>query len=53
MLVETFARQIADVLGLEYLSVLTKVRQTREQKSLSNRLQKADNVKQEHRWYIH
>ena len=45
MLVETFARQVADILGLEYLSVLTKVRQTQEQKSLSNWLQKADNVK--------
>jgi len=45
MLVETFARQVADLLGLEYLSVLTKVRQTQEQKSLSNWLQKADNVK--------
>jgi DEAD/DEAH box helicase len=45
MLVENFARQIAGILGLEYLSILTKVRQTREQKSLSNWLQKADNVK--------
>ncbi len=45
MLVETFARQVADLLGLEYLSILTKVRQTQEQKSLSNWLQKADNVK--------
>jgi ATP-dependent DNA helicase RecQ len=45
MLVETFARQVADILGLEYLSVLAKVRQTQEQKSLSNWLQKADNVK--------
>jgi ATP-dependent DNA helicase RecQ len=45
MLVETFARQVAGVLGLEYLPVLVKVRQTQEQKSLSNWLQKADNVK--------
>ena len=45
VLVETFARQIADVLDLEYLPVLTKVRQTKEQKSLSNKIQKADNVK--------
>jgi ATP-dependent DNA helicase RecQ len=45
MLVETFARQVADILGLEYLFVLAKVRQTQEQKSLSNWLQKADNVK--------
>src|SRR5712692_3528250 len=45
MLVETFARQVADLLGLEYLPILSKVRQTQEQKSLSNWLQKADNVK--------
>ncbi len=45
VLVETFARQIAGILGLEYLSVLTKVRQTQEQKSLSNKVQKAENVK--------
>ncbi len=45
MLVETFARQVADLSGLEYLPILTKVRQTQEQKSLSNWLQKADNVK--------
>ncbi len=45
ILVENFARQVAGKLGLEYLSVLTKVRQTQEQKSLSNWLQKADNVK--------
>jgi ATP-dependent DNA helicase RecQ len=45
MLVENFARQVADLLGLEYLSNLAKVRQTQEQKSLSNWLQKADNVK--------
>jgi ATP-dependent DNA helicase RecQ len=45
MLVETFAREVADELGLEYLPILSKVRQTQEQKSLSNWLQKADNVK--------
>jgi len=45
ILVETFARQVADLLGLKYLSVLTKVRQTQEQKNLTNRVQKADNVK--------
>jgi ATP-dependent DNA helicase RecQ len=45
VLVETFARQIADVLSMEYRSVLTKVRLTQEQKSLSNRVRKADNVK--------
>ncbi len=45
MLVETFARQVADLSGIEYLSLLAKVRQTQEQKSLSNWLQKAENVK--------
>ncbi len=45
MLVETFARQVAIQLDLEYVSVLVKVRQTQEQKSLSNWLQKKDNVK--------
>jgi ATP-dependent DNA helicase RecQ len=45
LLVETFARQVADILGVEYLPILIKVRQTQEQKSLSNWLQKADNVK--------
>jgi ATP-dependent DNA helicase RecQ len=44
-LVETFVREVADELGLEYLPILSKVRQTQEQKSLSNWLQKADNVK--------
>lgn len=44
-LVEMYARQVAAMLGVEYLSVLVKVRPTREQKSFSNRLQKADNVK--------
>lgn len=45
MLVETFARQVADQLGLEYISALVKVRQTQEQKSFSNWLQKKENVK--------
>jgi len=45
MLVETFARQVAAQLSLEYLSVLVKVRRTQEQKSLSNWLQKKENVK--------
>ncbi len=45
MLVDTFARQVADLVGLEYWCVFVKVRQTQEQKSLSNWLQKADNVK--------
>jgi len=45
MLVESFARQVAARLGVEYLAALEKVRITQEQKSLKNRLQKADNVK--------
>jgi len=45
MLVEGFARQVAARLGMEYLAALEKVRITQEQKSLKNRLQKADNVK--------
>jgi ATP-dependent DNA helicase RecQ len=44
-LVEVFTRQIADRLGVEYLPVIVKVRQTAEQKSFTNRLQKEDNVK--------
>src|SRR5579885_2050086 len=44
-LVEVFARQVADRLGVEYLPVIMKVRQTGEQKSFTNRLQKEDNVK--------
>jgi len=45
MLVESFARQVAARLGVEYLAALEKVRITQEQKSLKNWLQKADNVK--------
>ena len=45
MLVESFARQVAAQLGVEYLAALKKVRITQEQKSLKNWLQKADNVK--------
>jgi ATP-dependent DNA helicase RecQ len=44
-LVEDFARQVAAMLNIEYLPVLVKVRDTLEQKSLKNRLQKEDNVK--------
>jgi ATP-dependent DNA helicase RecQ len=44
-LVEMFARQVAAKLGIEYLSVITKVRPTQEQKNFTNRVQKADNVK--------
>jgi len=45
MLVESFARQVAARLDVEYLAALEKVRITQEQKSLKNWLQKADNVK--------
>jgi len=44
-LVETFARQVATQLAIEYLSVLEKVRPTQEQKYLTNWRQKVDNVK--------
>ena len=46
LLVETFARQVADRLGLEYLPMLTKVRPTQEQKYLTNWVQKVTNVQQ-------
>jgi ATP-dependent DNA helicase RecQ len=45
MLVESFARQVAAQLGVEYLAALEKVRITQEQKYLKNWLQKSDNVK--------
>ena len=45
LLVETFARQVATQLGIEYLSVIEKVRPTQEQKYLTNWRQKVDNVK--------
>ena len=45
LLVEMFARQVADLLGIAYLPVLAKVRATQEQKHLHNWLQKAENVK--------
>jgi ATP-dependent DNA helicase RecQ len=45
VLVEQFARQIADALAIEYLPVLVKIRDTREQKYCTNWLQKIDNVK--------
>lgn len=44
-LVESFALQVAEQLGVEYLAVIGKVRVTQEQKHLTNWLQKADNVK--------
>ncbi len=44
-LVEMFARQVAAKLGIEYLSVITKIRPTQEQKNFTNRVQKAHNVK--------
>ena len=45
LLVEMFARQVAEKLGIEYLPVLEKVRQTQEQKDLTNKVQKSRNVK--------
>ena len=44
-LVETFARQVAEQLGIAYLSAVVKVRETYEQKSLTNWVQKRENVK--------
>lgn len=46
LLVESFARQIAALLDVEYLTVLEKVRITQEQKYLTNWRQKVDNVKE-------
>jgi ATP-dependent DNA helicase RecQ len=45
MLVETFARRVAEQLALEYVLVVAKVRETYEQKSLTNWVQKKENVK--------
>ena len=45
VLVETFARRIAEQLALEYVPVIAKVRETYEQKSLTNWMQKKENVK--------
>ncbi len=44
-LVEMFARQVAMILGLAYLPILIKARTTRKQKSLTNGVQKEENVK--------
>lgn len=45
LLVETFARQVAAQLGIEYVAALAKVRSTQEQKNFTNWRQKAENVK--------
>ena len=45
LLVEMFARQVADMLNVEYLPVLTKVRLTQEQKSPVTPEEKAENVR--------
>ncbi|MDQ6660579.1 MAG: hypothetical protein M3Z24_06395 [Chloroflexota bacterium] len=45
LLVETFARQVAEQLELEYLAVLAKLRSTQEQKNFTNWRQKRENVK--------
>lgn len=44
-LVETFAGQVAEQLSIAYMPVVVKVRETYEQKSLTNWVQKRDNVK--------
>jgi len=44
MLVETFARRVAEQLALEYIPVIAKVRETYEQKRLTNWVQKKENV---------
>jgi ATP-dependent DNA helicase RecQ len=44
-LVEMFAWRVADFLNVEYLPLLTKIRLTQEQKKLSNRAQKTENVR--------
>ncbi len=45
MLVDLFARQVAMLLGLPYLPILAKTRTTRKQKTLTNRVQKEENVR--------
>lgn len=44
-LVEMFACRVADVLHRRYLPVVKKIRETQEQKSYTNAVQKGDNVK--------
>ena len=44
-LVDVFARQVATLLGLPYLPILAKTRPTRRQKTLTNRVQKEENVR--------
>lgn len=43
-LVEVFARSVAEHLAISYISGLVKTRLTQEQKALSNRVQKQENV---------
>ncbi len=45
MLVETFARGVAEQLVVEYMPVIVKVRETYEQKKYTNWVQKKENVK--------
>jgi ATP-dependent DNA helicase RecQ len=45
LLVENFARRVAERLAIAYLPVVRKTRMTQEQKLLSNRVQKQENVK--------
>ncbi len=44
-LVENFAQHVASLLHKPYLPIVIKISTTREQKDLTNRLQKEDNVK--------
>lgn len=44
-LVEDFARRVANILGLKYVSIVTKQRVTQEQKTCTNAVQKKENVK--------
>ncbi len=45
VLVSLFAQQVATMLGLPYLSILQKTHVTRKQKSMTNRVQKEENVR--------
>jgi ATP-dependent DNA helicase RecQ len=45
MLVENFARRVANMLQIDYKAVLVKARATGEQKNFVNKAQKEDNVK--------
>jgi ATP-dependent DNA helicase RecQ len=44
-LVDVFAQQVAHMLGLTYFPALKKIRPTHKQKSLTNRVQKEENMR--------